>query len=47
VQGPFLQVLDGRPFEVASDFAVALPVTSFRNLRVKAGDDIGKCERAK
>jgi hypothetical protein len=38
VQGPFLQVLDGRPFEAASDFAVALPVTSFRNLRVKAAD---------
>jgi hypothetical protein len=36
--GPFLKVLDGRPFEAASDFVLDLPVLSFRNVRIKAGD---------
>jgi hypothetical protein len=38
VRGPLLQVLDGRPFEAAADVAIALPVVSFRNVRVIAGD---------
>jgi uncharacterized protein involved in outer membrane biogenesis len=40
VKAPFLKVLDGRPFEAASDFSVSLPVTSLRNLRVQAGDAV-------
>jgi len=31
-------LLDGRPFEGASDVTVALPVASFRNVRLKAAD---------
>lgn len=38
INSPFLQVLDGRPFEVSSDFAFANPVLSFNRLRVKTGD---------
>jgi uncharacterized protein involved in outer membrane biogenesis len=40
VKGPFLKVLDGRPFEAASDFSAAVPVTSLRNLRIQAGDAV-------
>ena len=38
VRSPFLTVLDGKPFEGSAEVTVALPVTSFRNVRVKAGD---------
>ncbi|HEX2134573.1 MAG TPA: AsmA-like C-terminal region-containing protein [Microvirga sp.] len=38
LRNPFLTVLDGRPFDGAADITVAPPVTSFRNVRVKAGD---------
>jgi hypothetical protein len=38
VRSPFLSVLDGKPFEGSAEVTVALPVTSFRNVRVKSGD---------
>lgn len=38
IRSPFLKVLDGRPFEVASDIAFSNPVLSFSRLHVKTGD---------
>jgi hypothetical protein len=38
VRGPFANLLDGRPVELASDVAFASPVVSFSNARLRAGD---------
>ncbi|MET0430327.1 MAG: AsmA family protein, partial [Microvirga sp.] len=38
LRSPFLKVLDGRPFEIASDVSLAYPVVSLSRLRVKTGD---------
>ncbi|MBM6594557.1 hypothetical protein [Microvirga pudoricolor] len=38
IRSPFLKVLDGRPFEAASDVSVAYPIVSLSRLRVKTGD---------
>ena len=38
--GGFLRAFDGRPVEAATDFLFDLPVVSFRNTRVKAGDAV-------
>jgi hypothetical protein len=35
--GPALSLLDGTPFEAAADVVLDRPVSSFRNVRVKAG----------
>lgn len=40
IRSPFLKVLDGRPFEAASDISIASPVVSLSRLRVKTGDTI-------
>jgi hypothetical protein len=36
--GPHLTPLDGRPLEAAADVALAHPVASFRNMRLRIGD---------
>ncbi len=38
IRSPFLKVLDGRPFEFASDVSLAYPIVSLSRLRVKTGD---------
>jgi hypothetical protein len=40
IRSPFFKVFDGRPFEAASDFLLDLPLVSFPNFRVKAGDAV-------
>ena len=38
LRSPFLKVLDGRPFEAASDVSLAYPIVSLSRMRVKTGD---------
>jgi uncharacterized protein involved in outer membrane biogenesis len=38
VRSPLLEILDGRPVEASADILVGAPVTSLRNLRLRAGD---------
>ncbi|MGO4572432.1 AsmA family protein [Microvirga sp. 2TAF3] len=40
LRSPFLNILDGRPFEASSDVAFSNPVLSFNRMRVMTGDAV-------